>query len=467
MGEARAKPGVGVKAVRFAFLALMTTNLWAGITPGGNQRDIYRARDKVLPALVHIQPVIKNYLTGELEKQEVVGSGVIFHKDGYIVTNYHVAGHAERIICTLYDKEILTAEYVGGDPQTDISVIKLDLKDYHGIIPVADFGNSDSIEVGQYVLAMGSPLALSRSVSAGVISTKDRYFSPDVRLPSGEQTGGYNLWIQTDAAINPGNSGGPLVDLSGRVVGINSRATLFANNLGFAIPINVVREVTSAILAGGVTRSWIGVHCQALQELEGYFGADANSGVLVASIDPGSPAEAAMLKAGDIIVSVDSVPVSARFVEELPAFNALIANKKPGTEVKLKVRRGDEVQDAVVTTRLLGDLQGEDFECKGWGFTVKAITRQMQIRDQLKDTIGVFVVGVKPVSPADVGGLRRGDVIIKVNREATSNLADFTGLYDRLIEAAESKILLTVRRGSATRFVFLNIDKKPGEAAHD
>ena len=168
-------------------LFILTSSLvWADIT---TQNEIYLAREKVMPALVHIQPVIKNYATGEMEKQAVVGSGVIFHKDGYVVTNYHVAGKAERIICTLDDKEIVTATYIGGDPMTDISVIQLDLSQYNGTIHIAEFGNSDSVQVGQYVMAMGSPLSLSRSISLGVISTKDRYFSSDVRLPSGEKTG--------------------------------------------------------------------------------------------------------------------------------------------------------------------------------------------------------------------------------------------------------------------------------------
>ena len=252
---------VGV-VLLFLFMCAAVTRAAA---PTDLQERIYYARDRVLPALVHIQPVIRNYDTGELEKQAVIGSGVIFHKDGYVVTNYHVAGKAVRIICTLYDKEQVPAEFVGGDPMTDLSVIKLDLSKYDKPLQPAEFGDSDSIHVGQYVLAMGSPLSLSRSVSAGVISTRDRYFDDDVRLPTGEQTGKYNLWIQTDAAINQGNSGGPLVDLDGRVVGINSRATLFANNIGFAIPVNVVKEVTAAILDhGAVERSWIGVHAQAL-----------------------------------------------------------------------------------------------------------------------------------------------------------------------------------------------------------
>jgi len=436
----------------------------AGIPGNTPQNQIYHARDKVMPALVHIQPVIKNYDTGELEKKAVVGSGIIFHPDGYVVTNYHVAGKAERIICTLYDKEQVLAEFIGGDPLTDIAVIKLNLQDISGDIHVAEFGDSDSLQVGQYVLAMGSPLSLSRSVSAGVISTKDRYFSPDVRLPSGERTGRYNLWIQTDAAINPGNSGGPLVDLSGRVIGINSRATFLANNLGFAIPINIVKETVHAILTEGkVTRSWIGLHCQALQELEEYFGTNRDVGVLISSIDPGSPAETGFLKAGDIILEVDGIPVSARFLEEMPAFYNMIAKHKPGTEISLKVLRDEQTYTFKVKTKELGELQGEDFECKKWGCTVKAITRQMQIENQLTDTSGVFVAGVKRAGAAEDGGLRPGDVINKINNEQFTTLVDFITLYNHLTSSGTDGILLTVKRGGATRFVFLNIDHQDRE----
>ena len=425
------------------------------------QEQVYHARDLVLPALIHIQPVVEDYHTGELKKQAVVGSGVIFHPDGYVVTNYHVAGKARRIICTLSDREQLSADYIGGDPSTDIAVLKLRLEDYHGQIRVAEFGDSDSVQVGQQVLAMGSPLALARSVSAGVISTKDRYFSSEYRLPSGENTGQFNLWIQTDAAINFGNSGGPLVDLSGRVIGINSRATFLANNLGFAIPINIVKEVTQAILKDGhVTRSWIGVHAQALQELEGYFGTDHNRGVLVASIDPASPAEEAGLRAGDVILEINSQPVSARFVEELPAFYKNIAGRLPGNQITMTVLRGDQELSFTLVTRPLGQLQGEDFECADWGFTVRDITRQMQLTNQLRDSLGVFVTGVKQVGPSDLGGLNQGDVVRAINRETVDRLADFTGRYHALLEQKVEKVLLTVKRNGATRLVVLNFEKQ-------
>jgi serine protease Do len=405
--------------------------------------------------------VIKDFRTGELKKQAVIGSGIIFHPDGYVVTNYHVAGKAERIICTLHDKEQVPAEYIGGDPSTDVAVLKLDLDEYSAAIFAAELGDSDSAQAGQHVLAMGSPLSLSRSISSGVISTKDRYFSSEYRLPSGERTGRYNLWIQTDAAINPGNSGGPLVDLAGRVIGINSRATFLANNLGFAIPINIVKQVIEQVLDHGrVIRSWIGVECQALQELENWFGAERNNGVLVASVMPGSPADQRYLKAGDIILALDGEPVSARFVEELPAFYNTIASYAPGSEVNLSVLRNEQEYEFTVTTVELGDLQGEDFEAADWGFTVKAITQQMRVENQLVDTLGVYATGVKRVGPADLAGLRRGDVVTMINKTTISGLADFMQVYSELMESGSDKVLVRLNRNGAIRLAVLSVDSR-------
>lgn len=447
------------------FILLYSVSISAAPPDKIIQNQIYLARDKVMPALVNIQPITKNYNTGELEKQTSIGSGVIFHKDGYVVTNYHVAGKAERIICTLSDKEIVQAEYIGGDPLTDLSIIKLDLSNYNGKISVAEFGDSDSVEVGQYVIAMGSPLALSRSLSVGVVSTKDRYISSNARLPSGEPTGRYNLWIQTDAAINPGNSGGPLVNLDGKIIGINSRANIFANNIGFAIPVNVVKKVTSEVLSKGkVTRSWIGLHCQALQELENYFGANINSGVLISSIDANSPAEKSFLKAGDIILEVNNETVSARFIEELPIFYAKIASFEPESEILLKVLRQEEIYSFKVTTKELGAALGDDYECKDWGFTVKGVTRQMQIEQQLDDTLGVYVAGVKNISPADNGGLRRRDIVLKINDVFINNLNDFIQNHSKISKTEKLKTLLTVKRGGSKRFVFLDVNKKIGDS---
>lgn len=421
------------------------------------QEQIYRARDRVLPALIHIQPVVIDYLTGREKKHPVVGSGIILSADGYAVTNYHVAGKAERIICTLSDREQVPARLVGGDPATDLAVIKLDLAEYKGKLTPAVLGNSDDLQVGQPVLAMGSPLALSRSVSMGVISTVNRFFPGDIRLPSGEKTGQYNNWLQTDAAINPGNSGGPLVNLDGEVIGINTRGVFFAENIGFSIPINVVKEITQTLIKNGkVDRSWIGVHVQPLQDLESFFGADTNRGVLIASIDPGSPAEEAGLAAGDIILKYDGYDVSARFEEEVPAFYRVIASSPVNRQVDLTILSGGQEAHRTVTPRLMGDLEGRDFDFERWGFTARSITKQMAVDYRLTDTVGVFVTQARIPGPAFSADLRGGDVITKVNKQPVADLERLKQLYESLEN--EKAILLTVSRQGAVRFVLIKRD---------
>ncbi|MDD4052350.1 MAG: trypsin-like peptidase domain-containing protein [candidate division Zixibacteria bacterium] len=429
------------------------------------QEQIYRARDRVLPALIHIQPVVIDYMTGREKKHPVVGSGVILSTDGYAVTNYHVAGKAERIICTLSDREQVPAKLVGGDPATDIAVIKLDLSEYKGKITPVVLGNSDSLDVGQSVLAMGSPLALSRSVSMGVISTVNRFFPGDIRLPSGEKTGQYNNWLQTDAAINPGNSGGPLVNLDGEVIGINTRGVFFAENIGFSIPINVVKEVTRTLIAyGKVDRSWVGVHAQPLQDMESFFGADANRGVLIASVDPGSPAEEAGLAAGDIILKYDGHDVSARFEEEVPAFYQMIASSPVNQKVDLTILAGGKEEHRIVTPRLMGDLEGRDFDFERWGFTARSITTQMAIDYRLTDTVGVFVTQARMPGPAFTADLQRGDVIKKVDKQPINDLDQLMQIYQAM--GNENKILLTVHRRGDIRFVLIKCnggEQKEGE----
>ncbi len=202
---------------------------------GGAQSAVLRAKDKVAPALVHIRPVKEVFSRGERQEVSLIGSGFLISPDGYVVTNEHVAGQSEMVKCVLSDKTQVDAEVVGTDPYTDLAVLKLRVDRQ---LPHVSFGSSAALEAGDMVLALGSPQGLARSVSLGIVSVTDRYLE-DSRL----RLAPYNNWIQTDAAINPGNSGGPLVNLRGEVVGVNARVLRGAENVGFAIPSDVAREV--------------------------------------------------------------------------------------------------------------------------------------------------------------------------------------------------------------------------------
>jgi serine protease Do len=229
----------------------------AGTRP--EEEVIQEAKDKVFPAVVFIKPIQQEFRGGKMEKVQVFGSGAIISPEGYVVTNNHVAEKATEIRCVLSDREEVTAKIVGLDPETDLAVIKLNLAERKSKepLPVAEFGDSTLLRVGELVMAMGAPHGFERSVSRGIVSSVERYldFAP------------YNLWIQTDAAINPGNSGGPLVDIHGRIIGINARGMRGADNLGFAIPSMVVKDVVARILADGkVQRAWTGLRFQALKD---------------------------------------------------------------------------------------------------------------------------------------------------------------------------------------------------------
>ena len=218
--------------------AAFVPSLMGCTTMGGLERRILSAKDRVAPALVHIRPVKEIYTQGKREEMLAVGSGFIITPDGYIVTNEHVAGQSSSVNVILYDKREVQARVVGVDPYTDLAVLKLDVE---GRLPYVKMGTSHNLQAGERVLALGSPHGLSRSVSEGIISVTDRHLED-----RGTMVSPFNNWLQTDAAINPGNSGGPLVNLRGEVVGINARTLTGADNVGFAIPVDVAREIGRA-----------------------------------------------------------------------------------------------------------------------------------------------------------------------------------------------------------------------------
>ncbi|HOH52884.1 MAG TPA: Do family serine endopeptidase [Fervidobacterium sp.] len=297
--------------------------------------------DVVVQTEISIDPFISEFyrqffgdIPQQYEESDAVGSGFIISKEGYIVTNYHVVQGAKKITVTLLNGDSYDAQYVGGDEELDLAVVKIKPnKD----IPVIELGDSDKLEIGEWAIAIGNPLGFQHTVTVGVISATGR------KIPKPDGSGYYTNLIQTDAAINPGNSGGPLLNIYGQVIGINTAIInpSAAANIGFAIPINTAKRFINQIIATGkVEKAYLGVYAQTVTEsLAKSLGLKVTKGVYVAQIDKGSPAEKAGIKEGDVIVKING-----SFVEEAAELTSLIRNYTPGTKVKVTVNRnGKEI----------------------------------------------------------------------------------------------------------------------------
>ncbi|MGA9966568.1 MAG: Do family serine endopeptidase [Terriglobales bacterium] len=384
-------------------------------------------------------------------RERSLGSGVIVDAKGYIVTNRHVVEKADRIRVKLMDDPPGTfhdAKVIGSDQETDLAVIKIESEKP---LPVAKLGNSDSMEVGDWVLAVGSPFGLSETVTAGIVSAKGRNIVPNRQFQS---------FIQTDAAINPGNSGGPLVNMAGEVIGINTAILTDTNayaGVGFAMPSNTVVSVYNQLIAPEhrVARGSIGIMFNAQENpaISRVYGAGAG-GVTVSAVTAGSPAEQAGLKVGDTIVSVDGKPVKNG--DELVAD---IASRKPGTKVNLGLVRNGKKQEATVTVtdraKLFAARLGEDDDNgeaeapkeSKLGLTVRAVTSEMADRLDIPAGKGVIVQDIKPSSFADDVGLTRGDVILEINKQPVNSEDDFNRISSSL-KSGQDVVFLVRQRGS-------------------
>ncbi|MBW7866083.1 MAG: trypsin-like peptidase domain-containing protein [Candidatus Hydrogenedentes bacterium] len=421
---------------------------------GTGQSAVLRAKNRVAPALVHIKPVKEVYAAGRRTEMLAVGSGFIISPDGYVVTNEHVAGESSQVQCILGDRREVSARVVGTDPETDIAVLKLDVD---SPLPWVRMGRSDNLESGQTVLALGSPHGLARSVSLGIISVTDRYIGD-----SGNMVSPFNNWIQTDAAINPGNSGGPLVNLKGEVIGVNARVLSGAENVGFAIPIDIAREVVDAIIADGrMHRGWLGV---TLQEMLAKSDNPDGRGVIISDVDRLSPAMEGGLKPGDILMAVNGTPVNARHEEDLPAVRRAIAKLPVGEPATLSVERGGESLEVSVKTEENVSLRGTQAEFAEWGFTATEVTPEVARRAQLSRRTGVLVTGVNPGGRAALAGLQQGDIILTMDNAEMADLAGFRAAYQAGLEEGRRLIMLFAQRGALTRYVLVNAAAEPAAA---
>ncbi len=383
-------------------------------------------------------------------RERSLGSGVIVDPKGYIVTNNHVVEKADRIRVKLMDDPqtvMYDATVIGVDKETDLAVIKIDAKKP---LPAAKLGNSDAMEVGDWVLAVGSPFGLEETVTAGIVSAKGRNIVPGRQFES---------FIQTDAAINPGNSGGPLVNMNGEVIGINTAIYTSAGGyqgVGFAMPSNTVAQVYNQLIAPDhkVARGSIGVEFNAVPNPAVARVYGVSSGVTIAHVTPNGPAEKAGLQTGDTIVSVNGKQVKTG--DELVAE---ISSLKPGSDATLGYIRNGKESTANVTiadrsklfASRLGDQEENAEEAKPkeskFGLTVRSITPEMAERYKLPNSKGVVVQDVKPDGFADTCQLSRGDIILEINKQPVNNVEDFNKIQAQ-VRSGQDVVFLVRPRGT-------------------
>jgi len=377
------------------------------------------------------------------------GSGFIVSNDGYILTNNHVVADADTIKVKLVDEREFEAKVIGTDPESEVAVIKIDANQ----LPTIELAASNTLEVGEWVLAIGNPFGLSHTVTAGIVSAKGR---------SGVGLTTYEDFIQTDAAINPGNSGGPLINLDGKVVGINT-AIIGANGnigIGFAVPIDMAKAVYEDLIEGGaVIRGFLGVIPSDLTEaMADYFGLKEAKGVILNEVTEDSAADKAGLKQGDIIIEFDGKPV-----KEANKFRKQVAMLKPGTKVKAIVLRDGRKKELTIE---LGERPAPQQLAAGsrpevleqLGLTIQNLTDELASRLGYEGLKGVVVADVEAGSLAAFAGIKTGTLIMEVNRQPVVNTKEFNKIIKKASE--KKSILLLVRDENFTRFVALELPKE-------
>jgi len=379
-------------------------------------------------------------------KQRSLGTGFIIDKEGYILTNNHVVEKADEIKVKLADDREFDAKIVGRDPKTDLALIRIE--GAWGLIPLA-LGDSDALQVGDWVVAIGNPFGLGHTVTAGIVSAKYRQIG----------AGAYDNFIQTDASINPGNSGGPLLNTAGEVIGIN--AAIFSKSggsvgIGFAIPVNMAKDLLPQLKRGRVVRGWLGVMIQNVTpEIKKLFKLDEEKGALVSDVVAGGPADEAGIERGDVIVAVDGKEIKE--MKELPY---LIASIPVGKTVTVDVIRKGESESIQVT---IGELEAEGEKPvvskagPRLGMVVDEITPELARRFGLEDTAGVIVVEVQSNTPAEEAGLQPGDVILEIDQGMVKGLDDFKRKLDSY--KAGDTILMLTKRKSGTLYLTLKIEE--------
>lgn len=437
------------------------------VNSSADQSKIDAAIAKVYPALVRIHVVAETPKDGRMLKRGGTGSGTIIHPDGYVLTNHHVAGEGTRIWVRLSNKLRVDATLVGSDPQTDLCIIKLNLDQIPEDmkpLPVAKFGDFKTLNVGDSVLAMGSPAGVSQSVTLGVVANLEMII-PGNRggtKQAGERVGDLVRWIGHDAIIYFGNSGGPLVNLNGEIIGINE---IGLGSLGGAIPADIAKYVSSELIKNGsVRRSWTGIFPQPI-----LTSSEQQTGVLISTVLEKSPADKAGLKAGDIITEFDGVAVTATAPEHLPLYNKVELGTEVGKEVAIKYIRYGIENTTKLTTIERSKAIGEDTAVREWGITARDLTPRSAIdrkeHETRNKTDGVLVSSVSKTGPSAAAkpAISSGDLILKVNGEAIKDLAQLQKITSSIApdENSQVKAMVEFERDQQLIATVVEINKQP------
>ncbi len=446
---------------RLPRIVLAAVALLVAVTASGCALDFRRvinsAKSEVFPVIVYVRPVSVRYEGGKRREVQAIGSGVVVSPDGYVITNAHVAEDAVRITVVQQNERLFNATIVGLDKATDLALLKLDLGEDAAPMPFARFGDSDLLEEGDFVMAMGNPGGLSCTLSFGVVSNTRRYLG---------DASPYNLWIQTDAAINPGNSGGPLVNANGKIVGINTLKSRGMDSVGFAVPSNVVKRVYADLkLHKKVRRVWTGITLQALKDFNSDTFIDAEAGVMIADVEPNSPAADAGLRTEDLLMQLNGVNTDGMFVEKLPALRTRLARLAPDEPAALHVVRKGKPLTLTITPKLKGKIEGEDFDCKEWQMTIKEINRYATPQMHHFHKGGVYVQGVKPRGNARSSSMASMDVIQEIDGEQIKSIDDAKRVYAELDKRPKDKrqVLVKVFRSGISQWLVLDYRKRDQE----
>lgn len=426
----KAFSSVAKKAVPAVVFIKVEKSVEAGFE-NNNPFDFFREREPRMP---------------RERRQMGQGSGFIVSDDGYILTNNHVVGDADVITVKLNDGREFSATRIGSDEKSDVAVIKINGQN----LPALPLGDSDALEVGEWVIAIGNPFGLAETLTFGIVSAKGR---STVGITD------YEDFIQTDAAINPGNSGGPLINLEGKAIGINT--AIFSSSggsvgIGFAIPVNMAKNIKEQLVKDGkVTRGQLGVMIGELtQDLADYFGVDSTKGVLVSDVMKDSPAEKAGLETGDIILKIDGQDVKG--IGQLRNTIAMVA---PGTRVQLLIyRKGQEKTLTVSIGELYDNVAMKETSelSKKLGLTLQNLTEEMRQYYGLRPDEGIVVSGVDSNSRAYKAGIRPGTIILSVNQKEVGSIEEFGEALQASVET--KKVLLLIKEQRYTRFVVLPIE---------